>query len=161
MMPGMDGYTLLEKIRELPALKLTSFIYTSAKVKREDVRKGMDLGADDYLTKPYKASELLKSIEARIKRYETLESEKIVPVNDELEIIATLKTLTKSENNILLLAATGLDNNAIAARLFISRKTVENHRSHILEKLNLKGNNALLRFVSQYKDLIQTHCIRS
>jgi DNA-binding LytR/AlgR family response regulator len=68
MMPGYDGYWVLEKIRTHHTLGMTPFIFITAKVEREDLRKGMELGADDYLTKPFKMAELLSAIEVRLKR---------------------------------------------------------------------------------------------
>jgi len=68
MMPDHDGYWVLEQIRSNKNLSDTSFIFITAKVDRDDLRKGMELGADDYLTKPFKIVELINAIEARLKR---------------------------------------------------------------------------------------------
>jgi CRP-like cAMP-binding protein/AmiR/NasT family two-component response regulator len=68
MMPELDGYGVLHLLGRDPALAETPFIFLSAKAERSDMRKGMELGADDYLTKPYEESELLNAIESRLKR---------------------------------------------------------------------------------------------
>ncbi len=68
MMPEFDGYWVLEQVRSNHELKDTPFIFLTAKVDRDDLRKGMELGADDYITKPFKISELISAIEARLKR---------------------------------------------------------------------------------------------
>jgi DNA-binding response OmpR family regulator len=53
MMPEMDGYSVLEQVRQDPRTITVPFIFMSAKAERSAIRKGMDLGADDYLTKPF------------------------------------------------------------------------------------------------------------
>lgn len=68
MMPELDGYGVLHMLGRDPATAEVPFIFLSAKAERGDVRKGMELGADDYLTKPYEESELLNAIEGRLKR---------------------------------------------------------------------------------------------
>lgn len=68
MMPELDGYGVLHLLGRDPATAEMPFIFLSAKAERGDVRKGMELGADDYLTKPFEESELLNAIEGRLKR---------------------------------------------------------------------------------------------
>ncbi|WKZ66852.1 MAG: response regulator [Flavobacteriales bacterium] len=70
MMPELDGYSVLHLLGKDPATAELPFIFLSAKAERGDVRKGMELGADDYLTKPFEESELLNAIEGRLKRSE-------------------------------------------------------------------------------------------
>ena len=68
MMPEMDGYQVLESLSEDHSTQAIPFIFLSAKTERKDVRKGMELGADDYLTKPFEETELLGAIESRLAR---------------------------------------------------------------------------------------------
>ena len=70
MMPELDGYGVLHLLGRDPATAEVPFIFLSAKAERSDMRKGMELGADDYLTKPFEESELLNAIEGRLKRSE-------------------------------------------------------------------------------------------
>ncbi|MBL0044223.1 MAG: response regulator [Flavobacteriales bacterium] len=70
MMPDLDGYGVLHMLSRIPATAEVPFIFLSAKAERSDVRKGMELGADDYLTKPFEEGELLNAIEGRLKRSE-------------------------------------------------------------------------------------------
>lgn len=70
MMPELDGYSVLHMLGRDPATAEVPFIFLSAKTERGDVRKGMELGADDYLTKPFEESELLNAIEGRLRRSE-------------------------------------------------------------------------------------------
>lgn len=70
MMPEMDGYGVLYLLNKDPKTAGIPFIFLTAKADKSDVRKGMNLGADDYLTKPYDEMELLDTIETRLKRSE-------------------------------------------------------------------------------------------
>ena len=65
MMPEMDGYEVLRVLQAEPSTALIPFVFLSAKADRRSVRYGMDLGADDYLTKPFTREELLNAINAR------------------------------------------------------------------------------------------------
>ena len=67
-MPGMDGFTLCEQVRSTPAFAQTPFIFLTAKGERADVRRGMGLGADDYLIKPFEPEELLSAVRVRLAR---------------------------------------------------------------------------------------------
>lgn len=68
MMPGMDGFDLYEHVRQQPGFAQIPFIFLTAKSRRADVRRGMELGADDYLTKPFEAEELLSAVKVRLER---------------------------------------------------------------------------------------------
>ena len=69
MMPVLDGYGVLHIFNKNPHLLGIPFIFLSAKIDRTDQRKGMELGADDYLTKPFDEVELLSAIEGRLTRF--------------------------------------------------------------------------------------------
>lgn len=66
MMPEVDGYGVLEAVASDETTNHIPFIFLSAKTEHKEVRKGMDLGADDYLTKPFEESELLSAVESRL-----------------------------------------------------------------------------------------------
>ena len=68
MMPVLDGYGLLHLINKNESLKTIPFIFLTAKTERSDFRKGMEMGADDYLTKPFTDIELLNAVESRLKK---------------------------------------------------------------------------------------------
>jgi DNA-binding response OmpR family regulator len=70
MMPELDGYGVLHILSKKPETAGIPFIFLTAKTEKNDVRKGMNLGADDYLTKPFDDTELLNAIEIRLKRTE-------------------------------------------------------------------------------------------
>ncbi|WP_449418252.1 ATP-binding response regulator [Phormidium nigroviride] len=69
MMPDIDGYSVLTKVRQNIVTATTPFIFLSAKSEREDMRLGMELGADDYITKPCTPTELLSAIAARLEKH--------------------------------------------------------------------------------------------
>ncbi|WP_162127914.1 response regulator [Flavobacterium phycosphaerae] len=68
MMPGMDGYGVFELLHSNEETKAIPFIFITAKSERIDIRKGMEMGADDYLTKPFDDVELINAIESRLKK---------------------------------------------------------------------------------------------
>lgn len=68
MMPELDGYGVLFLLNKNPQTSAIPFIFLTAKAERLDMRKGMEMGADDYLTKPFDDMELLNSIESRLRK---------------------------------------------------------------------------------------------
>lgn len=154
MLPGMDGYQILEAVRKIPVLNTTAFIFLTAKASRNDLRIGMDLGADDYLTKPFSKEELLNSVNTRMARIFNLTVEEIIEheMSDKLSSqmqngIDHLDSVTNSERKVLYLMAEGFTSQQIADKVYLSRKTIENHRANISRKLELKGPNSLINFV--------------
>ena len=73
-MPEFDGFQVLEAIRANPATRSVPFIFLTAKADRADVRAGMNMGADDYVTKPFTRAELLEAIRARFVRHASMRS---------------------------------------------------------------------------------------
>jgi CRP/FNR family transcriptional regulator, polysaccharide utilization system transcription regulator len=74
MMPELDGYGVLHMLSKTPELASIPFIFLTAKAEKSDHRKGMTMGADDYLTKPFDDMELLTAVEVRMKKSEQLKS---------------------------------------------------------------------------------------
>lgn len=72
MMPELDGYGVLRGLRQNTATETIPVIFLTAKATRSDIRYGMDLGADDYLAKPFTAEELLGAIASRLERQSQL-----------------------------------------------------------------------------------------
>lgn len=75
MMPMLDGYGVLHAVQKNDAIKNTPFIFLTAKTERGDFRKGMELGADDYITKPFSVTELLNAVDRRLKKFDLLKQE--------------------------------------------------------------------------------------
>ncbi|MFV8225075.1 response regulator [Christiangramia aquimixticola] len=74
MMPEVDGYGVLKVLSQDPETANIPFIFLSAKTEHKDIRKGMNLGADDYLTKPFEEEELIAAIESRLAKVTILKS---------------------------------------------------------------------------------------
>lgn len=72
VMPQLNGYGVLKALRKNPASAIVPFIFLTDKVSQADIRKGMELGADDYLTKPCKLEELLRAIATQLQKQETI-----------------------------------------------------------------------------------------
>lgn len=72
MMPEIDGYGVLEALGENENTRFIPFIFLSAKTEHKEIRKGMNSGADDYLTKPFEENELLSAIESRLAKAKIL-----------------------------------------------------------------------------------------
>ncbi len=72
MMPEVDGYGVLNALAKDSETQHIPFIFLSAKTEHKEIRKGMDLGADDYITKPFEESELISAIESRMAKSELL-----------------------------------------------------------------------------------------
>jgi len=75
MMPVLDGYGVLHAIQKHEAIKNTPFIFLTAKTERSEFRKGMELGADDFITKPFEGTELLNAVDSRLKKSELLKKD--------------------------------------------------------------------------------------
>ncbi len=77
MMPELDGFGVLEELRSDSATATLPLIFLTAKADRDSMRVGMNLGADDYLTKPFTQAELLGAIHSRLDRHSTIESQRL------------------------------------------------------------------------------------
>jgi CheY-like chemotaxis protein len=69
-MPIMDGYEVLERVKSKESLSSIPFIFLTAKASNEDMRRGMEMGADDYIFKPFKARDLINAISTRLEVYD-------------------------------------------------------------------------------------------
>lgn len=74
MMPGMDGYGVLQILSGQPETSTIPFIFLTAKTEQSDIRKGMNLGADDYITKPFEESTLLQAVQVRLEKNSRIRS---------------------------------------------------------------------------------------
>lgn len=85
MMPELDGYGVLHILNKHPKTSAIPFIFLTAKAEKADFRKGMSLGADDYLTKPFEETDLLDAIELRLKRSSKLAAPKGAPSEEDIQ----------------------------------------------------------------------------
>jgi DNA-binding NarL/FixJ family response regulator len=141
MMPEMDGYQVLKALRETPETLATPFIFLTAKGEKLDQRCGMDLGADDYLTKPVGKSELLSAIHARLRRAEDHAQQDFKPNFSSPEPLLKLG-LTLRVAEVLLWVAQGKTNSDIATILGISESTVKKHLLEIFQTLGVETRSA-------------------
>ncbi len=81
MMPDMDGYSVLSTLRNAQTTAAIPLIFLTAKVTMADLRRGMELGADDYLTKPCTVEQFLSAITTRLKRHEAIRAAARSPQN--------------------------------------------------------------------------------
>ena len=101
MMPELDGYGVLYVLSKNSKTASIPFIFLTAKTEKTDFRKGMSLGADDYLTKPFEELELLNAIENRLKRFEVIkrdysdDAEGLYEFLKEAEGLEVIQSLTK------------------------------------------------------------------
>lgn len=140
-MPVLDGYGVLEALRGAKATAAIPFIFLTAKGEKRDLRTGMNLGADDYLTKPVAASDLLAAIAARLKREEHRPPGEFKPDFSSSQPLESLG-LTPREAEVLLWVAQGKSNLDIAVLLGATESTIKKHLQNVFEKLGLEGRNA-------------------
>lgn len=142
MMPDMDGHMILETVKGERALADIPFIFVTAMGDRADVRLGMSAGADDYLSKPFSAFELLAAVTGRIRRHEMIHQKRRESDFQEEKAIL-LQKITRREREVLLMVGQGSTSRKIAERLGVCLKTVEVHRANLMNKLDA-GNAATL-----------------
>ena len=100
MMPVLDGYGVLHIFNQNPQLSGVPFIFLTAKTERTDQRRGMELGADDYLTKPFDEAELLSAITGRLNRFQhlkpdyNLQAEGLHEFLHDAEVVGNLESLS-------------------------------------------------------------------
>ena len=141
MMPVLDGHGVIAALRADAATAHIPFIFLTARGERGDVRDGMNLGADDYITKPVTASELLAAIEARLEREQHRPPGEFRPdFSSSLPLEAL--SLTPREAEVLLWIAQGKTNSEISTILGTSENTVKKHTQPIVEKLGVDTRNA-------------------
>ncbi|WP_299667834.1 response regulator [uncultured Polaribacter sp.] len=98
LMPELDGYGVLKSLAKNDEAKHIPFIFLSAKTERRDVRKGMDLGADDYITKPFSEEELVSAIKSRLAKAAILKDERNNIVTKEIAPEEEIQTLNDLKN---------------------------------------------------------------
>jgi DNA-binding NarL/FixJ family response regulator len=141
MMPEVDGYGVIKALHDEAATMNVPFIFLTAKGERSDVRSGMNLGADDYLTKPVDKTELLRAINTRLSRAEQLARREFAPNFESPEPLLKLG-LTRRVAEVLLWVAQGKTNGDIAQILGISESTVKKHLLDIFQALNVETRSA-------------------
>jgi len=98
MMPELDGYGVLHVLSKDPATASIPFIFLTAKAEKSEHRKGMELGADDYIIKPFENTELLNAVETRLKKTDALKKEYSRDVNSLNEFLTDAKGMKELED---------------------------------------------------------------
>ncbi len=140
-MPEMNGHRVLETLRSEPGTTHVPFIFLTGWGERDDVRAGMNLGADDYLVKPVVPAELLAAVSARLRRVEATAPRRgpaVEATPTQLEPLG----LTPREAEVLFWVARGKSNPEIATILGIGVTTVKKHLEATFAKLGVENRTS-------------------
>jgi DNA-binding LytR/AlgR family response regulator len=124
MMPQMDGYDVLKSIKYLKSPP--AFVFLTAKTERQDWRKGMELGADDFITKPFTRQEVLNAIEVQLSKREAIlkkfnmEKEMLNLLKNKITVDDKIASDLKYEGNIFLSDSNKSDFIKISSILYLS-----------------------------------------
>ena len=141
-MPELDGYGVLRALQAEASLARIPFIFLTAKGEKPDIRAGMNLGADDYLTKPVAKADLLNAINARLQRQSQQATPEFKPNFASAKPLETELGLTPRVAETLLWIAQGKTNPDIATILGISEGTVKKHVLEIFGALGVETRTA-------------------
>ncbi len=147
MMPEVDGYGFVADLRKRQDIGWIPVLFLSAKGQSQDRIKGLNLGADVYMVKPFEPEELVAQVESslnqsgRIRQHADVGApiETLIQVNPSVE-------LTPTELKVVQLVAKGLANKDIAQNMKLSQRTVESHVSNMLGKTGLNNRTELARW---------------
>ncbi len=141
MMPELDGYGVLQALQSDPSLARVPFIFLTAKGEKDDLRSGMNLGADDYLTKPVANADLVRAVEARLRRSGQQANHDFNPDFSSSKPLLGLGLTPRAAETLLWLAQ-GKTNSDIATILCITESTIKKHVQEIFEKLGVETRGA-------------------
>lgn len=134
MMPDMTGYQLLENLNSNDFIRTIPFIFTTALTDRHYQRKGMELGADDYLTKPFSKNELLNAVKSRTERFDrAINYLKSAIISVEKELLLNLSKLEENSRNL--------------EKEFQNSIEKQNQLSNKLEETNFELLSETLKFI--------------
>jgi DNA-binding NarL/FixJ family response regulator len=142
MMPELDGYGVIAALRANVETAATPFIFLTAKGEKPDIRAGMNLGADDYLTKPVAKADLLEAIRSRLERASQQAKAPFKPNFNSARPLESSLGLTPRVAEVLLWVAQGKTNGEIAIILGNSESTIKKHVLEIFESLGVETRTA-------------------
>ncbi len=147
MMPEMDGHTLVQQIRKNSRTNWIPVLFLSAKGQSQDRVKGLNIGADVYMVKPFEPEELVAQVESSLKQANRLiqQNTKGSPAKTKIKVPQNVE-LTPTELKVVQLVAKGMANREIAQKLNVSQRTIESHVSNMLNKTSLNNRTELARW---------------
>lgn len=131
IMPEMDGLEVCKEIRKDENCSGIPIIYLSNIVDKKAVIKGLEIGGDDYVTKPFDPNELVARVNAILRRYDRARQNETLQTN--------IEELTYQETKILQLIGKGYTNKEIAKKLSLTEGTVKVYNNIIFQKLHVKN----------------------
>lgn len=147
MMPEMDGHTLVQQIRKNSRTNWIPVLFLSAKGQSQDRVKGLNMGADVYMVKPFEPEELVAQVESSLKQANRLikQNSKVAPAKTKIKVPQNVE-LTPTELKVVQLVSRGMANRQIAEKLNVSQRTIESHVSNMLNKTSLNNRTELARW---------------
>ena len=147
MMPEMDGYAFVNQVRQEERTSWIPILFLSAKGQSQDKIKGLNIGADVYMVKPFEPEELVAQVEASLKQAFRQRQQTGGGNDSESKIQVPFDVhLTQTELKVVQFVARGLANKDIADELNVSQRTVESHVSNMLGKTGLHNRTELARW---------------
>ena len=152
MMPEMDGYQFVNQVRQDERTSWIPILFLSAKGQSQDKIKGLNIGADVYMVKPFEPEELVAQVEASLKQAYRQRQQSGGNGENETKIQVPFDVhLTQTELKVVQYVARGLANRDIAEELNVSQRTVESHVSNMLGKTGLHNRTELARWAIENK----------
>ena len=150
MMPEMDGYAFVEELRQDPSTKWIPIMVLSAKGQSPDRIKGLNIGADVYMVKPFEPEELLAQVNSTLRQVKRIMTHNFKKSDGlpKIEVPNNFE-LTPTETKVVNLVAQGMGNRDIAESLKVSQRTIESHVSNMLNKTGLNNRTELARWFMQ------------
>jgi DNA-binding NarL/FixJ family response regulator len=145
MMPEMDGYALVEHVRQDPRTSWIPVLFLSAKGQSQDRVKGLNTGADVYMVKPFEPEELVAQVEASLRFRPNPPSATGGDAGPKIHVPFDVE-LTPTELKVVQFVARGMANKEIAEQLKVSQRTIESHVSNMLGKTGLHNRTELARW---------------
>ena len=148
MMPNMNGWDTLKAIRTSEKTKMIPVIMITAVSEEQKIVSGLEIGADDYIVKPFVLPNLLARIEAVLRRSNWNKKE-VKSVDMSFTSDEPIEELTQREKEVLSMVAKGGSNHEIAEKLFLKEVTVKTHLNSIFKKLKVSNRTQAVLLAMQ------------
>ncbi len=149
MMPEMDGYAFVQRVREDDYLSWIPILFLSAKGQSHDRIKGLKTGADVYMVKPFEPEELVAQVESSLRQAQRWRGR---PAGNESALkVPESVELTPTELKVVQFVARGMSNRDVADHMGVSQRTIESHVSNMLGKTGLNNRTELARWAIESK----------